>query len=332
MGKQIEKYIEFTNGITLKGTLTIPEGVNKPPVVVMIHGSGNVDRDENAKGLQINVFKYLTQFFVSKGFATLRYDKRGVGESGGSFLEAGFWDLVEDAAAAVDFVRTQEGINTEQIILLGHSEGAIIAPAVHKKVKAQGLILLAGISECLKDTLENYQMKIFKEEVEVLKGFQGKLLRFFKIGKKAVEKQKKLFEKILTSDQTVIKDGLVKLNAKWYREHFQYNVSDDLKEVACPVIAITGDHDIQVNPEQVKEIAGLTKGPSEYHIIPKMNHLLRKQEQPMSLLKLKNIYKKSAKKTLDEEMLNLIEKWVVKHYHEGTEDPNYIELDQTAAR
>lgn len=305
-----EQLIEIASDVNLKGTIRFPNSPsnNKLPVVVIIHGSGPVDRDGNVKNMSMNAYRLLAEFFASINVATLRYDKRGAGESGGYFYETGMWDLVNDGVAAVEAVRNLPEVDPDRVFLLGHSEGCTLAPAIHKRVQTAGLILLAGQADNVRKASE-MQIALLEKEVSSMKGLLGFLLRALKVHKTAATKQKKLFDEIVASDKIVIKKGLAKLNAKWIREHFQYEIAEDLAAVTCPVLAITGLKDVQVNPDHVKVFVEKVNGPGEAHNISMMNHLLRDQEEEVSMIKLKSIYKKSFKKPLSQEMLSIIKKW-----------------------
>ncbi|MBU8880333.1 alpha/beta hydrolase [Bacillus sp. FJAT-29790] len=308
-----EQNIQFETDVTLKGSVSFPEvSEGKLPLVVIIHGSGPVDRDGNVKNMKMNAYKMLAEFFASIGIAALRFDKRGAGESGGDFYETGMWDLVNDGVAAVQAARKLPEIDPERIFLLGHSEGCILAPAINKQVEAAGLILLAGQADSIRNASEQ-QVRILEEEVVNMKGFLGIMLRGLKVHKTSTTKQTKLFDEIAASDQTVIKKGLVKINAKWIREHFQYKFEIDLAAVNCPVLAITGNKDVQANPQHVHLLAEKVHGPAEAYNVSKMNHLLRDQEEPASMIKLKSIYKKGFSKPLSPEMLSIIEEWAEKN-------------------
>ncbi|MDP4170667.1 MAG: alpha/beta fold hydrolase, partial [Bacillota bacterium] len=200
----VEQFVEFKSDVTLKGTLTLPSQNDTYPVVVMVHGTGRVDRDENTKSIKINAFKKLADFFEEIGFATLRYDKRGVGESEGSYLETGVWDLVHDATAAVEFVKSHPNVKQDRVVLLGHSEGCWLVPAVYQNVPVDGIILLAGGVGSPLDS-SKYQMQVLKEEVEHLNGIKGMLLRWLNVGEKGVKAQDKFFNKLLNSEDAVVR-------------------------------------------------------------------------------------------------------------------------------
>jgi alpha/beta superfamily hydrolase len=122
-----EEDVVFTNGnIKLAGTLTIPKIEGRHPAIVMITGSGPLNRDEEYLGFKI--FKKIADHFTQQGIATLRYDSRGVGGSTGNVFLSTFPDFANDVMAAIDFLKNRSEINSTQIGLCGHSEGGFIAP------------------------------------------------------------------------------------------------------------------------------------------------------------------------------------------------------------
>ncbi|MEH6995604.1 CocE/NonD family hydrolase [Neobacillus drentensis] len=99
MSKEFE--VTIPGQFPLAATLTIPEGSNeKYPLVLMVHGSGQTDRDSNAKGMPMNIFKELSEVAATEGFASIRFDKRGVGASKGDYYETGVQDLIDDATGS----------------------------------------------------------------------------------------------------------------------------------------------------------------------------------------------------------------------------------------
>ena len=139
---------------TLAGSLVVPGNKGPYPAILFIQGSGPVDRDENTQGpLKLNVFNKLADFFALSGWASLRYDKRGTGLSGGVFEGAGRTDLLSDARRALGFLKNHPEIDPRRIVVLGHSEGALLAPSLYRLDPFGGMILLAGAAGSLKDTL-----------------------------------------------------------------------------------------------------------------------------------------------------------------------------------
>nr|WP_263323360.1 alpha/beta hydrolase [Neobacillus sp. Marseille-Q6967] len=308
VSKEIEVTIE--GQYLLAATLTLPEGgLEKYPLVVMVHGSGPIDRDSNAKGMPMNVFKELSDLVVAEGFASIRYDKRGVGASKGDYYETGVYDLIDDAQAVLEFAKEHPNIEPENVILLGHSEGSILAPFVNEKVPVNGMILLAGTAEPLAETMK-WQREEMMKDIKSVKGFQGWLLRVLKVDEKITKMNDALFKALQASDEPVIKYKGKKINAKWNREHTQFDVSQSLQKVTCPVLAITGTKDVNVKVSDLEKIRALVQGECETHNIQDMTHMLRKTDVEYSMSKIMNNNKKSIKQPVDSELKDKIIVWL----------------------
>jgi pimeloyl-ACP methyl ester carboxylesterase len=305
-----EQEVTIEGTYHLAGTLTLPQNKEeKHPLILFVHGSGELDRNENAKGLNINAFKELSDLAADQGFSALRYDNRGIGQSGGDYFSTGVFDLVEDAAAAVQFAKKHPQIHSEQIVLLGHSEGCLVIPAVHQKIPVQGMILLSGSAEPLAVTTE-WQRKQIIDDFHQTKGFAGWLLRLLKADQKLLNMNTQLIEKLNSTTEDVIRFKGKKINAKWNREHVQFDVREYLTNVECPVLAITGTKDVQVKPEQVKGICELVQGRCDHHLIENMTHMLRKTDVNYGFQAILKDYKKQVRKPVDDELKQIIVEWL----------------------
>jgi len=123
-----ESEVTFTSAdgvVTLAGTLTGPTARHNPPAVVLVSGTGPVDRDVTFVGHAL--FRVLARSLARVGIASLRFDKRGVGASGGEFATAGPDDFVADVVGAVDYLVEREGFSRDRTGLVGHSEGGMVA-------------------------------------------------------------------------------------------------------------------------------------------------------------------------------------------------------------
>ena len=143
----VEEPFEIDNrGAKGAGVLWLPATRPKTvPVVIIIAGSGPVDRDGNAGGiLRSDTYRELGEALAKKGVASIRYDKRGVGQStlGGKLEDIGFDDFVSDAAALVSMAKVNDKLSG--IYLFGHSEGALIALEVASTTKVDGVVTAAG--------------------------------------------------------------------------------------------------------------------------------------------------------------------------------------------
>jgi pimeloyl-ACP methyl ester carboxylesterase len=129
--------------VRLAGTFTVPQGKGPFPAVVLVHGSGPINRDGEVFGHKI--FLVLADYLSRQGIAVLRYDKRGVGQSSGSRNEATTVDLATDAEAAVRFLRSRPEVDVRHIGVIGHSEGGLVAPLLASRDSALGfVVMLAG--------------------------------------------------------------------------------------------------------------------------------------------------------------------------------------------
>ncbi len=298
----IERELSFQSGdLRLAGTFAMPDGDGPFPAALLIVGSGMVDRNENHKSMPMNVYNELASTLSAAGIASLRFDKQGVGASEGSFLKAGFFDNVADATAAFTTLRELPEVDESRVVLIGHSEGALIASRMAASgVPATAIALLAGSARSGEAVLE-WQGKAVLQH---LPGFQRRLLRILRID--PAKTQRKLFARIRSSEKEVMRMQLVvKVNAKWMREFIDYNPADDFPHIKIPILALTGSNDIQVDPgdvEAMKEYA--LAAPFEGHIVPEVSHILRRGSPGTS------DYKRQARERLDSEVVSTLVRWL----------------------
>jgi hypothetical protein len=305
-----EKEVVFTSeGLRLSGSLTVSEESERSPCVLMFSGSGRVDRNENQKKLPIDVMGRLAVLLAERGIATLRYDKRGVGASEGVFWEAGFYDNVADASAALAFLRTHDRIERGKIFFLGHSEGAYIATRLASETAdVAGVVLLAGGARTGEEELRWQAEQVAGS----LTGFNAWLIKLLRID--VTKAQSKQLAKIRRSNRDWYRVQLVrKMNAKWMREFLSYDPADDLGRIDSPVLAITGSKDIQVDPGNLERMAGLVTAPFESHVLPDVTHLLRAEAGQGGI----STYKKQVEKPVDPRVSDLIVIWLKRQIEVG---------------
>lgn len=140
-----ELQVSFANrdGSVLAGTLTLPATPGRHPAIIIIPGSGEVNRDGELFGHKF--YTVLADALAERGFAVLRSDKRGLGQSQGIFATATSFDFADDIAAAVRALRSRPDIDPARIGLVGHSEGGLIGPIVASKDPAIAFVVsMAG--------------------------------------------------------------------------------------------------------------------------------------------------------------------------------------------
>jgi pimeloyl-ACP methyl ester carboxylesterase len=311
-----EEAVTFASGgVALSGTLTTP-GPDGPstaggpyPAVMMLPGSGRTDRDDNVKIMAINLFPQLAAELSTLGFATFRYDKRGVGSSEGDYWTTGFDDRLTDASAAVAWLAGRPEVDPKRVFVLGHSEGAMIAVrlaaggAGSGKTTVAGIVLLGGSAKTGEETML-WQGRQIAPTITGLNKFVIKLLRI-DVVKSQVKNINRL--KATTTDVTRIQGQ--KLNAKWVREFLAYDPAPDLAKVRVPVLAITGANDIQVDPDDLRLIAKLVPADVESHVVPDVTHLLRADPARAGL----KDYRKQAKRPIDPRVVGYMTAWLTAH-------------------
>jgi uncharacterized protein len=147
--------IDLGNGVKVKAQLTFPAiGKGPFPAVLLIHGSGAQDMNEtltkNAK-----LFWQIAQYLSERGFAVLRFDKRGVGATSYTISNPNVWgnatanDFIHDAEKALNVLIQQPEVDPKRISVLGHSEGTAYAPrvAIDNSTKVKNVILMAALAQ-----------------------------------------------------------------------------------------------------------------------------------------------------------------------------------------
>ncbi|KHF41503.1 alpha/beta hydrolase [Halalkalibacter okhensis] len=312
-----EKEVQFGEKGQLFGSLTYP--ATSPvalPAILIIAGSGPLDRNGNGTkpGQSFHLYNQLAAFLTESGFIVLRYDKRGTGKSHGDFLKTGFWDLIDDAKSALHFLQAQPIVDRHKIFVLGHSEGCMLASEVAKGEGLAGLIFLAGAAQSLAEA-QNYQRDLMANSLKKIKGAKGTLIRLLNVGDKVQKQGQKFDRKVSLAKRDVIRYQGVKINAKWFKEHYEYDIYQSLAQVDCPILAVTGSKDVQVAPKQVYEVGKYTTAETETYLIKGMNHMLRDQNEQADILQLKKVYKNIGEKPISEELLTVVKNWLNRYVY-----------------
>jgi uncharacterized protein len=266
------------DGSTLAGTLVTPPGATAAALI--LNGSGPIDRDSNMPGQTLDIARALADALAARGIAVLRYDKRGIGESGGEYLATGFDDETRDAAAAFEVLA---GI--APVTVIGHSVGATIAIRLATAGRAAGVVLLAAATQPGAVVMERQTKRI----AMTMRGLQRPLRGWF------VRRQAAIRRDLLESSA-----GRLELPARWFREYMPYDPVPDLRAIRCPVLAVTGANDVQVDPGDVARIGELVSGPFTGHTPEGLTHVLRRG--PAGL----GGYAAQLERPVDPELLDLV--------------------------
>jgi len=236
--------------------LTIPEGVEQPPVALLIAGSGSTDHDGNGPKLKPATLKKLSEQLVARGIATLRYDKRGAGGWKPEFgrpEDFRFKDYVDDAVALVNRLRGTKKFS--KIILVGHSEGGLVAILAAQSVSVDRLVLLAVAARRQGDLLKAQMEK------QVPPG------KFAPIAK--------AIDAIMAGEIVDPPPGLAIPPAMQpsIASAFTEDPIDPLKKLVTPMLIVAGGRDRQL--ARLDFLALTTAAPAAKSLwLPDMNHVL----------------------------------------------------------
>lgn len=271
----------------------------------MIQGSGPLDRNENMRGMRGDVFNTIAHHLAAAGIGSLRYDKRGCGQSTGDYGAAGFFDLADDAAACLKALRGTAGIRADRLYLLGHSEGCFVAPQVAARDQdIAGLVLLCPEIADLETVLMK-QGRQGEREIARLRGLRGFFYRLYGrlIGGFAA-KQKKLVARLKSADWR--KARVPHMSSKLLHELLLLSPPKLFEPLRCPLLLIGGEKDLQCDPAAVNRIAALVKAPAEAHVVPNLTHALRFDERPATMFGQLDL----LGKPVEPEVLDLIAGWL----------------------
>lgn len=253
--------VTFTNdGITFAGTLTLPNSGNQFPAVVLIAGSGPHDRNEEV--FNHKPFLVLADALSRNGFAVLRYDERGVGATVGGNPLAPTEPLATDAMAALRYLKSRPEVDASRAGLMGHSEGGMIAimNAAKHPDEVPFIVSLAGtgvdgvelgmqqvklLGKAMGKEPDSAALRLNEELFKIIAAekdsvtLRNKMIAFYQSHPEQLEElgDKMTIDQLV--DMTLITSCI-----------FQYDPTENLKRVKCPMLAINGMLDAQVACEE----------------------------------------------------------------------------------
>ena len=210
------------DGVTLVGELVAPEIGSPVPAALILNGSGPLDRDSNMPEQALDIASTLATALAAEGVASLRLDKRGVGESGGDYVTMGFDRETDDAAAAVEALRSAEEVDSERVAVIGHSVGATIASRLASRDhRLAGVVLLSASTMRGEDV-----MRWQSERIASLQWFERRRAGRF------LREQERVRRLLLASEGDVVSVDGAEFPARWLRE---FMVHDPVRSPRDPV-------------------------------------------------------------------------------------------------
>ncbi|WP_433591007.1 alpha/beta hydrolase family protein [Nocardia sp. CA-145437] len=250
--------VSYRSGdITIAGTLTEPQSGGPFPAVLLINGSGANDRDEELLGHK--PFLLLADTLTRAGYAVLRTDKRGVGQTGGRLNSATYSDLTDDIAAGMTFLRGRSDIDATRIGLLGHSEGGYLAPLYARRPDSgvAFVILMAGPAVPGSEVLLEQNRLILAaqgatpEQVGKQVGFTSTLSSVLCKGDLVAAKDYvRQHNDTLPAEERLSEEAMDELVSPYMAALVCYDPAPALSALRVPVLAFYGSKDLQVPAAQ----------------------------------------------------------------------------------
>jgi pimeloyl-ACP methyl ester carboxylesterase len=260
------------NGFSIAGTLSKPADAAGPlPAVILVSGSGPTDRDETVAGIPI--FGQIANALADAGFAVLRYDKRGIGQSGGRPESATLADYTEDLRAAIRMMRDRKDIDRRRIALVGHSEGGALAlMAAAKEKNIAGVALLSTIGST------GAEINLYQVGHALERANRPEAER-----QSTVDLQKRIQQAVITGkgwEGITIPDAIRRqADTPYFQSFLTYDPAKVMKDVRQPLLIVQGMLDVQVPPSNADQLEALARQrkkapPVDVVKVPGVNHLL----------------------------------------------------------
>lgn len=260
---QESPYAFRSSDLELDGTLTVPaRGAGPWPVGLIVAGSGPTDRNGNsAAGIETNMYAELAWGLADHGIATVRYDKRGLGRSRGSFdlSKVTFDDFAGDVAAGVRALVADGRFG--QVYVIGHSEGAALGiRAVQMGAPVGGLVLVSGMGRDFTTVLR--QQLGEQLDSATLAAFDQAWPRY-------------LHGEEVGDVPAVLRSFFAPVNRRFVQTSQAFRPADALASVSVPTLIVQGATDVQVSVEDARLLAA-AKPDAKLVILPEVNHVLKR--------------------------------------------------------
>ena len=272
--------------VTLAGTLYMPSGGggNGFPAAIIVSGSGTQDRDGNMMG--IKPYASIASYLHSRGIAVLCYDDRGAGESCPLNGNETTFDFARDAQAAFDYLMTVNGIDHSRIGYIGHSEGgqiAFINAASDKRVAF--VVSLAGPAASGRDVMVQQNLSLLdlqgvpytQTQVNEISSIFDDIVNIADTTALRNSLRSRLAASTLqryTADQ--LEQAVAVMTSPWYLTSIRFNPKPYLEKITCPVLALNGEWDCQVDAKQTFDALKASVKNVRCELLQQHNHMFQK--------------------------------------------------------
>jgi pimeloyl-ACP methyl ester carboxylesterase len=247
---------------TLSGTLTMPDNASgKIPVVLIVPGAGNVDRNGNdpSADLQADTYKLLAYALGNAGIASVRYDKRMVGQSTSGDKEKNltFEDYIDDATSLISMLADDERFS--KIIVAGHGQGALVGMMATTQEPVKGYISLEGAAEPEATMLTDAMKSQPEYKADNIKRMLDSL------------KKGKTWDYIDISLYSIARPSIQPFIMSWCR----YDPQREIKKLKMPVLIIQGSTDQEIKDDNGLKLKSAARSGAIYTLIRGMSYILK---------------------------------------------------------
>ena len=264
-----------SSGFSLAATVTTPVDIPEPPngrwpAILLVPGSDINDRDGTRSGIPI--FRQLANTLADNGIMVMRYDKRGVGQSGGRSESAGLDDYAEDVRQLVRHLERRPDVDRDRLSVVGYGDGgwvSLIAARRENKIKGVGLIATAGTSG---DAFTLEQQKIILDNIGVTETER----------QEKIDLQQRIHRAVLGDESWNDIPNAMRMRADtaWFKSVLSFDPADVIRRVRQPLLVVHGELDQEVPPhhaDRIEQLAGERRRRSSTTEIAKLeglNHVL----------------------------------------------------------
>ncbi len=260
----------------LHGTLTLPEGVEQVRAALILPGSGPVDRNGNLPNARNESLKLVARALAERHIATLRIDKRGIGESQAAAFredELRFDTYVDDAISWLKLLQDEPRVGA--IYLIGHSEGALVATLVAQEANIAGVVLVAGAGEPAGNLIRR-QLAANGLHTS-LKNRSDEILASLERGQHVADVPPELAALYRPSAQNYLISWL------------PLDPVRELAKLSCAILIVQGTSDLQISMDDAKRLAAASPA-TRLIAVEGMNHVMKpsRPERKENLLSYNN--------------------------------------------
>jgi hypothetical protein len=324
-------WIEAAGGVRLAGTFTVPRDAGPHAAALLVSGSGPQNRDEEVFGHR--PFLVIADHLTRRGIAVLRVDDRGIGGSTGEFAGATSDDFARDAQACIAWLRKRAGVDPRRVGLIGHSEGALIAPIVAGRDSGVAFVVLlagpatdgetvvldqvvrmrraAGADSASVERLAERQKRIIAAAKQ--SDTTGVAARLHELVRESVAGLAGPERVRITDVEAFVAAQVGQLTSPWFRFFLTHDPRPGLEALRCPALALFGEKDLQVSPalhrlpmeRALRETQGAD---AEVRVLPGLNHMFQRAATGMI-----SEYA-GIEETFDPAALDALSGWIVERF------------------